>query len=109
MDILLGFRRENKSNKLKNQSQYLYKTLPTYFFKSTDKMLQQIGQDMTMTEQQLKIHKSQTRKTVQLKRVSLKIFLKILGFEKNEKFGFITRYCQNIKLLTKEMYIKLLR
>jgi hypothetical protein len=32
-------------------------------------MLQQIGQDMTMTEQQLKIHKSQTRKTVQLKRV----------------------------------------
>lgn len=37
--------------------------------KSADKMLLQIGQDMTMTEQQLKVHKSQTRKTVQLKRV----------------------------------------
>jgi hypothetical protein len=37
--------------------------------KSADKMLLQIGQDMTMTEQQLRVHKSQTRKTVQLKRV----------------------------------------
>ena len=36
---------------------------------STNKMLQQIGQDMTMTEQQLKVHHMQTRKTVQLKRV----------------------------------------
>lgn len=32
-------------------------------------MLQQIGQDMTMTEQQLKVHNMQTKKTVQLKRV----------------------------------------
>ena len=38
-------------------------------FKSTDKMLQQIGQDMTMTEQQLKVHNMQTKKTVQLKRI----------------------------------------
>ncbi len=37
--------------------------------KSTAKMLQQIGQDMTMTEQQLKVHKIQTRKTVQLKKI----------------------------------------
>ena len=36
---------------------------------STDKMLQQIGQDMTMTEQQLKVHNMQTKKTVQLKRI----------------------------------------
>ncbi len=36
---------------------------------STNKMLQQIGQDMTMTEQQLKVHHMQTKKTVQLKRV----------------------------------------
>lgn len=34
-------------------------------------MLQQIGQDMTMTEQQLKVHNMQTKKTVQLKRVIL--------------------------------------
>lgn len=34
-------------------------------------MLQQIGQDMTMTEQQLKIHNLQTKKTVQLKRVKI--------------------------------------
>lgn len=33
-------------------------------------MLQQIGQDMTMTEQQLKVHTMQTKKTVQLKRVT---------------------------------------
>jgi hypothetical protein len=32
-------------------------------------MLQQIGQDMTMTEQQLKVHNMQTKKTVQLKRI----------------------------------------
>jgi hypothetical protein len=32
-------------------------------------MLQQIGQDMTMTEQQLRVHNNQTKKTVQLKRV----------------------------------------
>ena len=38
-------------------------------------MLQQIGQDMTMTEQQLKIHKSQTKKTVQLKRVILSNYI----------------------------------
>ena len=36
---------------------------------STDKMLQQIGQDMTMTEHQLKVHNMQTKKTVQLKRI----------------------------------------
>ncbi len=36
---------------------------------STEKMLQQIGQDMTMTEQQLKVHNLQTKKTVQLKRI----------------------------------------
>jgi len=36
---------------------------------STDKMLQQIGQDMTMTEQQVKVHNMQTKKTVQLKRI----------------------------------------
>jgi hypothetical protein len=41
-------------------------------------MLQQIGQDMTMTEQQLKIHNMQTKKTVQLKRVSY-IFIVILN------------------------------
>lgn len=41
-----------------------------FFSKSTDKMLQQIGQDMTMTEQQLKVHNMQTKKTVQLKRVN---------------------------------------
>lgn len=33
-------------------------------------MLQQIGQDMTMTEQQLRVHNMQTKKTVQLKRVN---------------------------------------
>ena len=32
-------------------------------------MLQQIGQDMSMTEQQLKVHNIQTKKAVQLKRV----------------------------------------
>ncbi len=36
---------------------------------STEKMLQQICQDMTMTEQQLKVHNLQTKKTVQLKRI----------------------------------------
>jgi hypothetical protein len=37
--------------------------------KSTNSMLQQIGQDMTMTEQQIKVHNLQTRKTVKLKRI----------------------------------------
>lgn len=32
-------------------------------------MLQQIGQDMTMTEQQLRVHNMQSKKTVRLKRV----------------------------------------
>ena len=32
-------------------------------------MLVQIGQDMVMAEQQLRVHKSQTRRTVQLKRL----------------------------------------
>ena len=54
------------------------KTIRQYFYfkifkklnqKSTDKMLQQIGQDMTITEQQLRVHNNQTKKTVQLKRV----------------------------------------
>ena len=54
------------------------KTIRKYFYfkifkklnqKSTDKMLKQIGQDMTMTEQQLRVHNNQTKKTVQLKRV----------------------------------------
>lgn len=43
-------------------------------------MLQQIGQDMTMTEQQLKVHNMQTKKTVQLKRV--KIIQKLLNIQK---------------------------
>ena len=43
-------------------------------------MLQQIGQDMTMTEQQIKVHSSQTKKTVQLKRVKFKY---LSSFEKN--------------------------
>ena len=41
-------------------------------------MLQQIGQDMTMTEQQLKVHSMQTKKTVQLKRVKKTIEFCIL-------------------------------
>jgi dynein heavy chain len=32
-------------------------------------MLQQIGQDMSMTEQQLRVHNVQTKKAVQLKRI----------------------------------------
>ncbi|CAF0871195.1 unnamed protein product, partial [Didymodactylos carnosus] len=37
--------------------------------KSTERMLVQIGQDMVMAEQQIRAHKSQTRRTVQLKRL----------------------------------------
>ncbi len=38
-------------------------------FQSTERMLVQIGQDMVMAEQQIRAHKSQTRRTVQLKRL----------------------------------------
>ena len=40
-----------------------------FLFKSTEQMLIQIGQDMVMAEQQIRTHKSQTRRTVQLKRL----------------------------------------
>ena len=52
-------------------------------------MLQQIGQDMTMTEQQLKIHNMQTKKTVQLKRV-LQNFIYKQYFSKS----VIIMFCQ---------------
>jgi hypothetical protein len=53
---------------------------------STYKMLQQIGQDMTMTEQQLRVHNMQTRKTVQLKRVFVLFFKQYSMFQLSFNF-----------------------
>ncbi len=52
-------------------------------------MLHQIGQDMTMTEQQLKVHSMQTKTTVQLKRVINKSSLK-------EHFWYKVKIIKNI-------------
>lgn len=51
-------------------------------------MLQQIGQDMTMTEQQLKVHSMQTKKTVQLKRVN-----------KEKRHIFMLNYFKKLKYI----------
>jgi len=45
------------------------KTVLEERLKSTERMLVQIGQDMVMAEQQIRAHKCQTRRTVQLKRL----------------------------------------
>ena len=70
-------------------------------------MLQQIGQDMTMTEQQLRVHNMQSKKTVRLKRVMKKlddansIDSSLLMFIRS-----FNRFYLNIKQLTNETYLK---
>lgn len=56
------------ASKLEKELQH-EKTVLEERLKSTERMLIQIGQDMVMAEQQIRAHKSQTRRTVQLKRL----------------------------------------
>lgn len=56
------------ASKLEKELQH-EKTVLEERLKSTERMLVQIGQDMVMAEQQIRAHKSQTRRTVQLKRL----------------------------------------
>ncbi|CAF4182451.1 unnamed protein product, partial [Rotaria sordida] len=56
------------ASKLEKELQH-EKTVLEERLKSTERMLVQIGQDMVMAEQQIRAHKCQTRRTVQLKRL----------------------------------------
>jgi hypothetical protein len=68
-------------------------------------MLQQIGQDMTMTEQQLRVHNMQTRKTVQLKRVSIYKNTDDTSYKFNICI-YMRRYCPSISWHTSATFTK---